>query len=252
MSHKATSWLSEQTGLSASEFRVLFHLCDCHNPAKGCFPTQEYLIEKCEVSNGTLNNALNALEQRGFLKRIGRHDPETKKRRPTFYILGFDLGKPQEPSPEIGDGAISKKTAKPSPIFGKSHLQPTGDKPVIGTCNRTSKHAREENDDLFSENPTVEQKPKDRFDDFWSVYPKKAGKPAAQKAWAKAIKRADPQAIIDGARRYARSDAVERGFAKHPQGWLNDDRWNDTDLPPLPVAGAPSSRVRQNWGEVVR
>lgn len=86
-----------------------------------------------------------------------------------------------------------------------------------------------------------------RFSEFWNVYPKKAGKPAAAKAWAKAIRRGDAQKIIDAARRYAASEAVLRGFAKHPQGWLNDDRWLDVDLQPV-----RESRVTRPWGEVVR
>ncbi|MEY8099957.1 helix-turn-helix domain-containing protein, partial [Falsihalocynthiibacter sp. S25ZX9] len=64
MSHKATNWLSGIPAnlIGASEFRILFHLCYCHNPSKGCFPTQAYLRGCTGSSNGTVNNALNALE----------------------------------------------------------------------------------------------------------------------------------------------------------------------------------------------
>ena len=76
------------------------------------------------------------------------------------------------------------------------------------------------------------KKKEDRFPEFWKVYPKKAGKPGALKSWSRAIKGgADPQEIIDGAARYAKSEAVERGFVKHPQGWLNDERWKDDAEP---------------------
>lgn len=69
------------------------------------------------------------------------------------------------------------------------------------------------------------------FDEFWAAYPKKVGKPAAAKNFAKAIKSgADPERIIEGARRYAKTEAVQRGFVKFPQGWLTDQRWNDADL----------------------
>jgi hypothetical protein len=155
MSHKATTWLASLPAgsLSNAEFRVLFHLCDCHNASGGCFPAQAYLLENTAVSNGTLNNALNGLEARGLIRRHRTHDAATFKRRPTHYTLGFEMDGDQgvdevaEPSPVSGDGngvkkrarhlqstgvgAISKKTAKPSPKNGQSHLQPTGDKPVI-------------------------------------------------------------------------------------------------------------------------
>jgi uncharacterized protein YdaU (DUF1376 family) len=73
-----------------------------------------------------------------------------------------------------------------------------------------------------------------RFDEFWDAYPKKSGKPSALRNWLKAIRAgADPSEIILGAVRYAGSEAVQRGFAKHPQGWLTDERWKDDDLPPV-------------------
>jgi hypothetical protein len=70
-----------------------------------------------------------------------------------------------------------------------------------------------------------------KFTEFWAAYPKKVGKPAAEKNFIKAIKDgADPDRIIEGAKRYAKSDQVARGFAKHPQGWITDQRWDDVDL----------------------
>jgi hypothetical protein len=106
----------------------------------------------------------------------------------------------------------------PTPLFDQTHLQPTGDKPVKGTSNRTSKAIAD-----------------DRFDAFWAVYPKKEGKAEARKAWAKAITKAPADIIIERARRYADwlKDAPPGEFrphAKHPQGWLNGERWNDAPL----------------------
>lgn len=162
MSHKATTWLSDiaATEIGNSEFRVLFHLCDCHNPSAGCFPTQAYLIAACGVSNGTLNNALSALEVKGLIKRHRTRDDKSKRQKPTRYILGFELAGSQEPTPEIGDGsggskapkssrsrlqstgdgAVSNLEGEPSPISGGSRLQPTGEvtckEPVINQRGR--------------------------------------------------------------------------------------------------------------------
>lgn len=148
MSHKATNWLSDIPAdrLSASEFRVLFHLCDCHNPSQGCFPTQGYLIEKTGASNGTVNNALNGLEEKGLIKRHQSRDGVTKRQKPTHYILGFEMGATQEPTPKTGDGkgpkpspksgvgAVSKKRGEPSPKNGggpsPAHWRVTCKEPV--------------------------------------------------------------------------------------------------------------------------
>jgi len=97
------------------------------------------------------------------------------------------------------------------------------------------------------------QKPNEAFERFWKSFPKKAGKPAARKAWDKAVKRADPELIIQRAAAYAETDAVQRGFAKHPQGWLNDDRWNDADLIPAePTENRRARLLGPQFGEVVR
>lgn len=148
MSHKATTWLSSipAASIGNSEFRVLFHLCDCHNPSQGCFPTQAYLLDACGVSNGTLNNALNALEAKGLIRRHRSWDGRTKRQKPTRYLLGFEIaaasgkGDPSpetgvgnageispKPSPETGVGAVSKKHPDPTPKKGVSRLQPTGE-----------------------------------------------------------------------------------------------------------------------------
>nr|WP_296429706.1 helix-turn-helix domain-containing protein [Roseovarius sp. BRH_c41] len=155
MSHKATTWLSEIPAdrLGASEFRVLFHLCDCHNPSAGCFPTQAYLIERAGVSNGTLNNALKAMEVKGLIKRHQTRNGVTKRQNPTRYILGFETvdtqeptpksgdGKRGKPSPKTGDGADSKKRGEPSPISGggpsPAHWRVTCKEPVNNrACER--------------------------------------------------------------------------------------------------------------------
>lgn len=165
MSHKATNWLASlpPKSLIASEFRVLFHLCDCHNASAGCFPSQAYLIDRAGVSNGTLNNALNAMEAKGLIKRHQTRDRKTKRQNPTRYILAFEMenegepspengdGNPPEPSPETGDGAVSNSGPDPSPTEGASRLQPTGEEPVKNQ-KITSAHARKPG---ISDNPMV-------------------------------------------------------------------------------------------------
>lgn len=166
MSHKASSWLAniQPALLKASDFRVLFHLCDAHNSTRpahlACFPSQDILREAAGLSNGGLNYALNRIEEAGLIiRRRTRMADGTKG--PTYYVLGCDFDEIQ-PAPKSGDGEISehqaipkadiiefrpvdnsvdnsvdiraansKSRAKPSPNSGQNHLQPTGDKPVI-------------------------------------------------------------------------------------------------------------------------
>jgi hypothetical protein len=142
MSHKATVWAIQQRGLKPATKIVLWFLCDRHNPDFGCFPTQARLADDAEMSISALNDHLTKLEELRLIHRVRVHDPRTHKRQATRYILGFEDGFPQEPTPETGDGfggteeeqdgepspdsghgAISGFPAKPSPDFAQSHLR---------------------------------------------------------------------------------------------------------------------------------
>lgn len=76
------------------------------------------------------------------------------------------------------------------------------------------------------------------FDDFWAAYPKKVGKDAARRAWARAVKRSDPDKIVAICRRYPWRD--ERQFVKDPSRWLNEGCWED-DLEAVAAANASRS-----------
>jgi hypothetical protein len=66
------------------------------------------------------------------------------------------------------------------------------------------------------------------FGHFWSVFPKKKGKPAAYAAWEKAMARgADPNVIIKAAERYRDDPSRDPEKTKYPQGWLSDERYAD-------------------------
>jgi len=142
MSHKATVWAIQQRGLKPATKIVLWFLCDRHNPDFGCFPTQARLANDAEMSISALNEHLAKLQELRLIHRVRTHDPHTHKRQATRYILGFEEGFPQEPTPETGDGpegteeeqppeptpdsgdrAISGFSAKPSPDFAQSHLR---------------------------------------------------------------------------------------------------------------------------------
>lgn len=81
----------------------------------------------------------------------------------------------------------------------------------------------------------------DRFAEFWTIYPRTAGKPKAGAAYAKARKRDTQQAIIDGAIRYRDDPNREDAYTAHATTWLNRDGWND---PPLPARTRGTNKVR--------
>jgi len=67
------------------------------------------------------------------------------------------------------------------------------------------------------------------FDQFWEIYPRKVGKGAARKAFAKACKRAEAQCIIDALKAQVGSPHAftEPKYSPHASTWLNRDGWED-------------------------
>lgn len=127
MSHKATNWAVSVRGIPATAKVVLWHLADRHNKETGrCDPSQDLLAEDCEISRSTLNNHLNLLEEKGFIKRIQRVNSATKRQQSTAYILNFDVLEPQDDVSRVQDsdtGAVSDLDGEPCPISSESRVQ---------------------------------------------------------------------------------------------------------------------------------
>jgi hypothetical protein len=83
------------------------------------------------------------------------------------------------------------------------------------------------------------------FEEFWGVYPRKVEKGVARKAWKNALKRATPEEIIAGAKRYA-ALKLDLEFTKHPGPWLNADRWLDEAPKVIEFASGP----KRTWAEI--
>jgi len=86
---------------------------------------------------------------------------------------------------------------------------------------------------LQKPNRTFVQKMFERsFEEFWETYPRKSGKGAAKKAFAKAFETAGAK-VVEGAKRYATDPNLpfDKNFIPHPATWLNQERWEDEALP---------------------
>lgn len=234
MSHKATQWLASiaPDEVSHAEFRVLFHLCDCHNPSHGCFPSQKYLLEMCALSNGGLNNALASLESKGLIRREKRHQENTGKRIPTRYFMPFEADFEQSLTPLNGDGSISTFDGGPSPLLGQNHLHMRGvvtkAEPVKEPVSKPV--TREEG--LFPDLPKPEAKTTETidqsFEQFWAAYPQKLGssKKNAKTKFAAALKLAKAEDLIRAAAAYAKSrEREDAKFTKHAEFWLSGQHW---------------------------
>lgn len=93
-----------------------------------------------------------------------------------------------------------------------------------------------------------------RFDEFWSVYPRRQGanpkEPARKKFEAACRAGEDPDKIIAAARRYAADMASQQQagtpYVAQALTWLNQRRWDDAPITVLPFGQAPPIRSPAN------
>ena len=274
MSHKATNWLASltPTEMTHGEFRVLFHLCDCHNPSQGCFPSQTYLRDHTGLSNGGLNKALGNLEVKGLIKREQRNNPKNRQRLPSLYILGFEMKAPQEPTPLSGDGnspendgghlhsggegANSTFQGGPSPLLGGGHLHPSGvdidepvKEPVKEPCEADAPHNPDFDFSGF-------------FDQFADVFPRMGDAEKTEDGLRKALgDGADPAEILAGAKAYALEQAGNKPrYIKYSENWIEEKRWRQHVTTPVASVNpqkvleerAKDIKARKPWARTIK
>lgn len=81
------------------------------------------------------------------------------------------------------------------------------------------------------------------FAEFWSVYPRKAGKQDAEKAFNQQRRTTDAGVIIAGAVRLAADPNLPAArFIPHPSTWLRAGQWDDDPLPERGEGKSPSDQ----------
>ena len=106
--------------------------------------------------------------------------------------------------------------------------EPTVGQPTVGNPpdNRRLKPKKTK-----VKNTSLENTSERDFNEFWSVYPRKADKALARKSFDKALKRATLEQIVQGAKQYRDDPNREGAYTKNPSSWLNADAWENDPLP---------------------
>lgn len=182
-------------------------------------PTKDGIIEGSLYSRGQATRIVSALIADGW---VSVTEAGGGRGLATTYRVWMTEREPAHGEPESDRNRLIG-------LAKLAHLDP---KPAHSTMS----------DVLVSDNTGYTEEPihaRTPFDEFWSAYPRKVGKPTARAAFLRAVKRgSDPDLIVAGARRCARewkAAKTEERFIPHPSTWLNDDRWNDraTGVPVL-------------------
>ncbi len=243
MSVKVSSWVwhgAETSEVAGNEMILLLALADVADDNGRCrFMTNEDdltyegLSRKVRVDRRTIERLIPRLRERGLLA----HSRGSKARPNEFQIL--------VPWAQGFTDNLSGNAAGGSPTAVQD--SPTAVRESADTVSGRTSLIRTDVSNVLELVPPGPRE-RDRFDDFWSVYPRRVGKDAARRAFAKAARSAGADVVVEGARRFAADPNLpEKQFIPHPSTWLARGSWEDEPLPPrvTPIGGAGPVREEQ-------
>lgn len=251
MSHVATNWAFSQRGLKPSAKIILLVLADCHNPAYGCFPTQAFLADACEMNRDTVNVQLAHLEEKGLIRRVRSIDPVSKRQRPTRYKLGFedDFGGPDRgadddnnpspapPLPSTGgpQNSVSEKPTQTRNAVSEFPAEPCRKNPESRVGNSDTNLVKEPVREPCVGGDAAHTP--NGFEKFWKAHPRQRDRKRAEKLFAQAVAAGvHPEVIIQAAERYRAENAGNKAqYVAYADNWLDQRRWEDYG-PSQPVA----------------
>lgn len=231
MSHEATNWAFRQRGLKPATKMVLLALANCHNPHRGCFPSKRHLAADCEMSERSVADHLKILAEAGLI----RIEKSSQQHRGQFasnrYILGFESEFCRGQDSPSAKSAVGKIEHLPSAKFAVDRRQNLPTNPVIEPRKGNSNSAP-------------------AFSDFWSKWPNKVSKVAAEKAWKK-LSAPDKREAMEAAPGWFSAWRARNPDASpiHPASYLNQKRWQD-ETPQ--TADPEKEKRRQRWRSMGR
>jgi hypothetical protein len=117
----------------------------------------------------------------------------------------------------------------------KDPAKPKSENPTLENPTLDNRTAIENN--LIKNKKKEDKETTNKFETFWSLYPRKIAKADALKAWAKATKTQDPEKLIKLTRAYAEGRLPEATYIPYPASWLNKGLYESIEIveaQPLP------------------
>ena len=131
------------------------------------------------------------------------------------------------PHPPAGSapGTVIEPSVKISPTERSTSAEIDAAALFVASSNGTAPKAKR--------GRPVSQKAADPlFAEWYVAYPVHKARGDAETAYARAIREgANPQALLEAAKRYCDDPQVHRGYGKHPATWLNKKCWLDEPTP---------------------
>lgn len=215
MSVQASTWAWAQLTTSSGQRLVLLALADTADDTGECWPGVRRICEKTQLSERQVRSHLDALEAAELLDRSRRRRPDGTLGTYTYRL------------------AMATGSAQPQ----AAHRRPSGSPPPLDQRQPTAAQNRQHiTVSEPSENtPSAElELRRDRFAELWLAYPRKVGKPQAERAYRQVA--AEHDAIMAGLERWVTywAEHSEPRYVPHPTTWLHRRGWEDETPTPGP------------------
>jgi len=188
-------------------------------------PTSHSMEVTCIGSYKMYRKCLEDLEEWGFIEVVFWTKNQFKCNKVVLKRFG------------IKSKALTKALPKQDPKQVQSN-----DQSEVQSVADIYKHTNHETD-----KPVNEDLPPNRFEEFWEAYDHKQKRTQAEREWVQAIKRAEPDLIIQKAKEYNRYRTEKDEIPMHPGNWLIANRWHDEyqtkpKTPKRPLSSIPDYR----------
>lgn len=232
------AWVFEHSPTKGTDRLVLLAIADsAEDDGTNAWPGVDKIAKRAGITRRGAQQSLARLEVAGRIiveHQAGGPANLRADRRPNRYAVVMTGRTAVHPVTDDGANAATPR--------GESH-DTNG---VNGRAPYPSKASIQKTSSLFS----------DRFDDFYSVYPRHEGKGAARRAWEKRVKAgADPAELVAGAIRTAEYHAAagtEKKFVPLPGTWLNGEREQDDLGDPRRNNGSTVARTLTQVADIER
>lgn len=219
MSFQAMAWAVKQKLPTRDKF-VLLMLANYANEIGKCWPSFNRLADDTGLCRRSVILSLQTLSSGGLI------DVEERKldgqNITNIYTVRMNSGE------LIQSHTISQGSAVVAPVVKELHhgvVQEMHHGSAVVAPNTINEPIKKRN--IYSS-----------FEKFWSSYPRKVGKGAAEKSWIKALQSTEADTIIASLVAYKFSE--DTNFIPHPATWLNQRRWEDAmEKPQTLVHGNP-------------
>jgi len=200
MSIKIMSMIWDRGPDNQSERFVLLALADYANDEGECWPSIEGIAKKTCLTDRGVRKIIRRLEETRWLEIEAGGG---RKNCNLYRIKTLNHVQPEQRSPLN----VVPKNPEPRSL----NPEPCSAEPSITIIE-----------------PSKSDNARDGFEEFWDRYPRRIGKAAARKSYAKAMKATTHDEIMFGLSQQMPSLASrEQQYIPHPSTWLNQERWND-------------------------